>query len=29
MKLVNENDSGLEFSGASMLPDDEVVSGED
>ena len=29
MKLVNENDPGLEFSGASMLPDDEVVSGED
>ena len=28
-KLVNENDPGLEFSGASMLPDDEVVSGED
>ena len=29
MKLVNENDPGLEFAGASMLPDDEVVSGED
>ena len=28
MKLVNENDPGLEFSGASMLPDDEI-SGED
>ena len=25
MKLVNENDPGLEFAGASMFPDDEVV----
>ena len=27
--LANENDPGLEFAGASMLPDDEVVIGED
>jgi hypothetical protein len=31
VKLVraNENDPGLVFAGASMLPDDEVVIGED
>ena len=27
--LANENDPGLEFAGASMLPDDDVVIGED